>query len=476
MSQQEPWACAHAGSTATVMGRRPGQASKIRPFHLLVAIGLALLSIFGFGSPASAHTGTQSYIYLDVTENSLSGRAELPYNDLRPTLGLTLDGTDEDVLAELRTNLDALHNYAADHLVIGSNGQEWEINFGDPEIFFSDAPEEDDNYIILPFEVEVAAETVPREFDITIDLFFDEADDRDALLLIANDWQAGIIDNGSEDLATFDPDNRTQLIDLGSPSAFKNLVESGKLGVNHIRTGPDHILFVLVLLLPSVLVFSGGWKPAERFGSALWRVLKIVTMFTIAHSVTFTLAGFDLLPLSQIHIIEAIIALSIAAAALHNIRPVFHNREWLISFGFGLFHGLGFASLVSGLDVSRETQLWSLVGRNLGIELGQAVVILILFPMLFLLRRTQIYRPIFVGVSLLLTAIALIWMVERLFQTDLGINQYVDPVFEWPRSLYVIIALTVASGIYFLNERKAGRLLPTVGQVDEPVDREPVPA
>ncbi|MGH1487906.1 MAG: HupE/UreJ family protein [Acidimicrobiales bacterium] len=410
---------------------------------------------------ADAHTGNQSYLYLDVTEKSVSGRAELPIVDLRVALGLGLEGSDEQVLAELEANYDRLRAYAEEHLEIGPVGQKWPIDFGAVELFYSDAPEVDDNYIILPFDVVVGNDSVPRQFDLRFDFFFEAVDGRDALLLIGNDWQGGVIENGREDLATFDEQSPVQTIDLGDPSVFKNFTASGKLGMNHIKTGPDHILFVLVLLLPSVLVFREKWQPTDRFASALWRVLKVVTMFTVAHSITFTLAGIGLLPLPSPRIVESIIALSIAAAALHNIRPIAANREWMISFAFGLFHGMGFASLVSGLDVSRGTQLVSLFGRNVGIEIGQAIVVLLLFPALFLLRRTRVYRPFFVGVSLLLTFVALIWMIERLFETDLGINTFVDPVFVWPRVVFYIAALTAASAAFFVYERSAGRLLET---------------
>jgi len=148
-----------------------------------------------------------------------------------------------------------------------------------------------------------------------------------------------------------------------------------RLGVDHIRTGPDHILFVPVLLLPAVLVFNTIWRPAENFGASLWRITRIVSMFTVAHTITFSLAGLDILPLPPSKFVEAIIAISIAAAAIHNLRPIAQNKEWLIAFAFGLFHGMGFAGLVDGLEVSQSTKLLSLLGRNLGIEIGQTVVV-----------------------------------------------------------------------------------------------------
>lgn len=427
------------------------------------AVALCAALIMGLTSAASAHSGDQTYLYLDVTPSSLSGRVEAPIPDVRAVLGISDDVGNEAVTDGYAVEII---DYLDDHLSFGVDGQSWDTSFGEPSVFFSDAPEEDDNYLVVPFTVAVT-DTVPRSFDLRFDPFVDEIDGRSSLLLIANDWAGGIIENGWESLATFDGDSRQQVIDLGEPSWFKNLTASVKQGINHIQTGPDHILFVLVLLLPAVLVFESRWWPTDGFGAALWRILKIVTMFTVAHSITFTLAGLEVLPLPPSKLVEFIIALSIAAAALHNIRPVLPNREWLLSFVFGLFHGMGFASLVEGLEVSRSTQLISLLGRNIGIEIGQAVVVLLLFPALYLLRRTRYYRPLFVGASVIMSAIALVWMVERLAEVDLGINTIIEPVFVWPRILFIVFALTLVAAAAFQVESGTGRLLPTMSRSNE---------
>lgn len=439
-----------------------------RGASISLAFVVFVISIFGTAAAAGAHSGDQSYLYLDITKTSVGGRIEAPLRDINTALGLDIGGNDEEVAAGLIANLDAIHDYFNQHFTVGAEGIVWELEFDGANLFFSDLPEADDNYILFPFTANINGDAeVPRKLDITFDPFFDEIEGRDALLLIANDWQSGVIENGHDVLATYESDNRSQTIDLGNTSTLRNFVESGKLGVNHIRTGPDHILFVLVLLLPSVLVFQGGWKPTATFGSSLWRVLKIVTMFTVAHTITFTLAGLELLPLPSPRIIESIIAISIAAAALHNIRPIAANKEWLIAFSFGLFHGMGFASLVSGLDVDRGTQLVSLLGRNVGIEFGQSVVVLLLFPGLFLLRRTRYFQPFFLIVSVLLTVISLGWMIERAFETDLKIDSVVDPLVDWPRVLIYVAIFTVTSlGLHQL-ERNKGRLLP-VAEVQAP--------
>ncbi len=432
----------------------------------VTALAMTVALLLGVTTPVAAHSGDQTYMYLDVTSSSLAGRIEAPIPDVRTVLGIPDDVGNQAVVDGYADEITA---YLTEHMSFGADGQTWEPRFDELSVFFSEEDELDDNYLVAPFTVAVT-DSVPRSFDLRFDPFVDEIDGRSSLLLIANDWAGGVIENGWESLATFDAGSREQAIDLGQPSWFKNLTASVKQGINHIQTGPDHILFVLVLLLPAVLVFDSRWWPTTSFGAALWRVLKIVTMFTVAHSITFTLAGLDILPLPPSKLVEFIIALSIAAAALHNIRPLFPNREWALSFVFGLFHGMGFASLVEGLDVSRSTQLISLLGRNIGIEIGQAVVVLLLFPALFLLRRTRFYRPFFVAASIVMSVIALVWMVERLAETDLGISAIIDPVFVWPRILVFVAALTLLTAGAYQVESGSGRLLPTL---DRPSRTEP---
>ena len=418
-------------------------------------------------SPAGAHSGVQSYLYLDVTSTTVGGRLEAPIRDLNEVFDLGLEGEDEEMLSILAENQGTLTAYLDEHIDVGANGQQWPLVFGDAELFFSDAAEDDDNYVVFPFTAEVSVNPVPRELEVRFDPFVDEISGRDGLLLIGNDWQNGVIDNGSDWLTGFDAETRTQTIDLGDPSWFRNLTSSVKLGVDHIRTGPDHILFVLVLLLPSVLVFTRRWEPAPSFGSSLWRVLKIVTMFTVAHSITFSLAGLEILPLPSPRIVESIIALSIAAAALHNIRPLAANKEWIISFAFGLFHGMGFASLVSGLDVDRSTQLVSLLGRNIGIEIGQAIVVIVLFPALFFLRRTRYYLPFLTAASIALAIAALGWVIERSLEVELGVSNVIDPIFSFPAVIIWVVAATVISYMLMTREAATGDLLPVAGSGED---------
>ena len=436
-----------------------------------LALGLAVIAggFWSSAEPASAHSGLSTYLYLDITDTTLGGRIEMPVPDLRTVFGFTLDGPDDVILDELAQGEAQIDAYLEEHFEIGADGVRYDKEFETPDLFYSNAAEESDNYIVVEFAVDVPTPEVVRRLDITFDPFFDEVPGRDALLLIGNDWKGGVIENEREWLLAFTGGERTHTVDLGNTGWFKTFREAITLGVNHIRTGPDHILFILVLVLPSVLVFTKRWKPAKSFRSALWRVSKVVTMFTVAHTITFSLAGLEVLPLPPTKVVEAIIAISIAVAALHNLKPIAVNREWLIAFCFGLFHGMGFASLVEGLDIDRSTQLIALAGRNVGIEIGQTAVVLLMFPALFLLRRTRYFRPFFVVSSIGLAVISLGWMIERIFEVDLKVSRAVEPLVDWPKSVaYVMVFSAICLGA-FLVERAGNRLIPLDAAEDRPI-------
>ena len=454
------------------MKHRPRTAPRRRVALLALTFLTVIAAVFA-APPAGAHAADETYVYLDVTESSLSGRIEFGFGDLQETFGIDVDlDTDAEVALErIEAELATLQAYADEHFEIVIDGQSAPLTFDGVELLFENN-DGDFNFALLGFEADLGGADVPREFDVTFDPFFETGEERIALLLIANDWGAGTIENEEESLVSFSADNRTRSIDLGDTSQWSNFTASIWQGVDHIRTGPDHIFFVMVLLLPSVLVFTSRWEPAPTFGASLWRVLKIATMFTVAHSITFTPAGMDILPLPPSAFVESLIAFSIALAALHNLRPIADDKEWAIAFGFGLFHGMGFAGLVAGLDVSRSTQLVSLLGRNVGIEIGQAIVILILFPALFLLRRTVAYRPIFVAGSLLLFLVSAIWTVERVFDQDFGISPTVDSIIAWPRVLVPIVVATILAAMLERRTAAAGELIPVaqVGADESPAE------
>jgi hypothetical protein len=191
-------------------------------------------------------------------------------------------------------------------------------------------------------------------------------------------------------------------------------------GIRHIITGYDHVLFLLCLLLPAVMRRTPqGWRPVDELKQAVLPVVGIVTAFTVAHSITLTLAALKLAAIPS-SIIEPAIAATIALAALDNLKPVFRLPRAAVTFLFGLIHGFGFAGVLAELDLPAATFAWALLQFNLGLELGQLAIVLVAVALLYALRRRAAYpRWVIGGGSVAAMAIGGLWFVERTAQVSL---------------------------------------------------------
>jgi hypothetical protein len=180
-------------------------------------------------------------------------------------------------------------------------------------------------------------------------------------------------------------------------------------------------LFLISLLLPAVLVRRDGhWIPVGTLRSALLGVIAVVTAFTVSHSITLTLAALGVVGLPS-RLVESGIALSVLLAALNNVWPQVTRRAWILAFAFGLVHGFGFASVLGDLGLPRDALAISLAGFNIGVEIGQLSVVLVVVPLIFVLRERRLYRPaILVGGSAAIAVVAAGWFVQRALGFGLG--------------------------------------------------------
>ena len=185
-------------------------------------------------------------------------------------------------------------------------------------------------------------------------------------------------------------------------------------GIRHILTGYDHVLFLLCLLLPSVIRRTPqGWRPVEKISQAVWPVVRIVSAFTLAHSITLGLAALKIVSLSP-SFIEPAIAVTIILAALDNIWPFFPVRRLVVTFLFGLIHGFGFAGVLGELNLPRSEFAWALLEFNLGLELGQLMIVACMTSLLFTVRGRPHYRNwVLRGGSCAAIFIGLLWLIER---------------------------------------------------------------
>lgn len=189
-----------------------------------------------------------------------------------------------------------------------------------------------------------------------------------------------------------------------------------KNGVYHLLIGWDHLLFLFVLLIPAVYLRKQKQLVAvSKPGAALLEVFWIATSFTLAHSITLSLAALQIVSIPA-RFIESLIALSIAFAAVNNLIPLLRVRAVYLAFVFGLIHGFGFANVLVDLPLATSERVLALLSFNVGIELGQLVFITLVFPLALLLRYTKFYKlVIFYTGSLVSVIIALWWFVERAF-------------------------------------------------------------
>ena len=203
---------------------------------------------------------------------------------------------------------------------------------------------------------------------------------------------------GGSESFSFAAQSRQMSIKLASPAASNTVKSFFLLGVEHIASGYDHLLFLLALIL------CGGSRV---------QLLKIITAFTLAHSITLGAAalGWVILPSA---LVEAVIALSIAYVAFENLFPRFAiSRRWTISFLFGLVHGFGFSSVLQEIGLPRDGLLLALLNFNLGVEAGQLVAVAITLPLLIWLRRTRWESGVVRALSALVLVVGLGLFVER---------------------------------------------------------------
>lgn len=362
--------------------------------------------------PAEAHRQGESYVYLDVTENSLSGRFELTNADL--DLLFKLDTDDDGAVSQAEMNAKAveIYRFFEPRLSFIVNQKPVSIAIEDHQFLEAGFS----TYVQLNFRTSVS-EPLPDEIEVKHRSYFEDGThELKTLLLLASNSKIGLTENEATHSLIFrSGDDQQSLSLVGAPvwEVFWTFLEHG---IVHILIGLDHVAFLLVLLLPSVMIaINGRWQPVDGFKPALLNVLTIVTLFTIAHSVTLTLAALDLVSFPE-WIIEALIAASIVVVALNNILIVKAGVRWIAVFGLGLLHGLGFANVLAPLGVAKLSIFTSLVGFNLGVEVGQACIVIACFPILYFLRRSVIYKPfILTGGSVILLLIALLWFFERAF-------------------------------------------------------------
>lgn len=371
-----------------------------RILPILFAVCCLLFSVQAF-----AHKPSDSYLFL---QDNGQVRWDIALRDLEQALGLDRNQDGELTWGEIKQQQPAISAYALSRLALTQDNADCSFSLQQLQI----DEHTDGTYAVLGLKpsCSLAASTTLK---FNYKLLFDIDPTHRGILL---DQRVGV---GTSSMI-FSQDNAQQSIAPQQSKGWSTFVNYVSEGMYHIWIGLDHLLFISLLILPAVLtVQDQRWEQVSSFRPALWNLLKVITAFTVAHSITLSLAALELVSLPS-RLVESVIALSIIVLALNIFYPIVKQDQWWLAFGFGLLHGFGFASVLTELDMPKSALIQALLGFNVGVELGQLMLVLLLFPLAYVLRASKLYQvPILYGSAALTLVLASIWFVERAFDTVL---------------------------------------------------------
>jgi len=387
---------------------------KYRLFSFLLVLTMCSLS-----QSIYAHQTPASIVLLDVSPGRVNAELQLPLSELELAFGHEIT---RDPLTMIERLGPQLKEYLKAHIhPFVTRENPWLVDISDMKMDKGEQPASGPLYweLIIHVIMKPPAGVSTRKFMLDYDVIMHQVINHAAFISIRNDWETGQTGSQPVEAGVIRWDTKDNVIyplevnlEKGSWwKGFKSMVNSGML---HIKEGTDHLLFLLVLLLPATLLVNG--KRWGRFGGTKYsiiRLLKIVTAFTIGHSITLLAGavGWVRLPSQPV---EVLIATSILISAIHAFRPVFPGKEIYIAGGFGLIHGLAFASVLAGLNLGAGPMALSILGFNMGIELMQLFIIVIIVPWLILLSSTPVYKWIRIFGAIAAGMAAIAWICERI--------------------------------------------------------------
>ena len=391
--------------------------SKATFWRALAGIAVTVPAALLLGAPpAAAHPMPHSVVLLDVHDTSVTAQLELPVGELGRASGIDLSTVGAAALPSA-----AVRGYLGAHVkATTAQGRAWTVTIGALTLG------QTEQTATGPYRelVAQAVLTPPpggdvRHFTLDYDVIVHQVVTHIVLVSVRQDWAAGRVGQAGSQVGTIRIDARTMTVpplrvDLGSGSTWRGFVAMLRLGGNHILTGTDHLLFLLILLLPAPLRAAGGrWRGLAGARTAVGRIGRTTLAFTVGHSVALALSAFGHLNIPSWPV-EAFIAASILVGAVHAVRPLFPGREAVVAGVFGLGHGMAFSFVLAEMQLSAGRLALSLLGFNLGIELVQLLLVALALPTLLVLARLRVQPALRVGAALLTGTAATGWLADRL--------------------------------------------------------------
>jgi hypothetical protein len=361
---------------------------------------------------AQAHKASDAYLNWQVDGSRIQQRIDIALRDLDRDLALDADNDGFLNWGEVRRRWPDIERLAAQGVVVTADGQPCMAQA--PAVPQLDE-HSDGRYAVLQRTLHCASAVRVLEVDYRL---FERSDaTHRGIARIAR------IAGAAQDGAVLVPAAGVQRFvvnDAGRAPALRSFAGFVAEGMRHIAGGLDHVLFLVTLLMVAVWRRTGaGWVPRHSATSAWAETLRLVTAFTVAHSLTLGLAAAGLLA-PPARWVESLIAASVLVAALDNLWPIVRGPRWIMVSVFGLVHGLGFAGPLRDLGLRRGELMLPLLGFNLGAELGQLALVGVLLPLAISLRGMRWYRLAVVGGgSMAIAGLALVWTLQRSLELEL---------------------------------------------------------
>jgi HupE/UreJ protein len=356
---------------------------------LVAAIVLALAP-----AAASGHHMPTSQVLLAVGSSEVGGEVALPVDRLAVALQRHL--TPAEAAGPLRAQIA---RYTRRHIhAVGADGEHWKVTVGGGHIERTGLVDR----IVMSLSL-----TPPRgkvtDFDLRYDAIIGQLVTHKAIATIRSQWNTGATARDPEPVGVYDWRTQSLRVDVGDGSWARGLVATAVTAVQDVGGRADHLLFLLLLLLPAPLV-------AGR--ACALRVAQVVVAFAIGQSIALASATYGLIHAPH-RLVQILLALSILVAAAHALKPRVRGGEAMIAAGFGLVHGLAFATLLGDLGFSSDVRASSLLGFSLGVEATQLLVVALMMPSLYALSRSAAYAAVRVPAAFLAIVLAGAWLLER---------------------------------------------------------------
>ena len=398
----------------------------------LVAASAALAALRP--ARADAHPLSTTAILLDAGTDAVTGRVQLPIDRLalaleQPTL--------TTAAARQPAKVEEVRRYVLSHTSADDprTGAGWTVTAAGGRVETIDGVD----HLVYDLTFTPPDGTV-RDFRLSYDAIIHQLLSHQVFVSVRTGGSAGYTTAG-----VLDWQQHTIVIPAAGAGEQAGFLAAVRLGIKHIAEGADHLLFLIMLLLPAPLLARRRWVRSGNLRRNCWRVVHVVTAFAVGHSITLALAAFGLVSVPT-RVVESAIAASILVSGLHAIRPLVPGGEAWIAAGFGLMHGLAFAALLGQLDLGRGSLVMDLLGFNLGIELTQLMVVAMLMPSLIVLSRTRAYPAVRIAVAGTGVVLAAAWLAERTTLIPANpLNAVPDALVAHPFAVAGVLALTAAA-------------------------------